>query len=262
MRIRHAFASPFGRSTRPAPGLEHRRSRYGGWPWDRAGPPACHGRWHRDGRGLDLLSNVAQQHRRLVRRGKASTAKERECRPPIPHSSLARFHQTPGAPGAHSDGFAPASERSVPAQSCGKTRGQDTVWGAIGYQISLSASDSPESAGSDLCRLAASSDWKVGSGAANSQLGREAADPIVIRTSCWVVYGRKIKMAAAEFQESLKIFLKGLLTPSSPHLFGSSPGACRGPARTGGPGSNPLIHVAHWRMWLWLTSIQLRIGAP
>jgi hypothetical protein len=43
----------------------------------------------------DLLSDVAQQHRRLVRRGKASTAKERERRPPIPHSSLARFHQAP-----------------------------------------------------------------------------------------------------------------------------------------------------------------------
>jgi hypothetical protein len=36
---------------------------------------------------------VAEQHRRLVRRGKAPTAKERECRPPIPHSALTRFHQ-------------------------------------------------------------------------------------------------------------------------------------------------------------------------
>src|ERR1700722_4960819 len=89
-------------------------------------------------------------------------------------------------------GVRPPRASNSRAQSCGKTRGQDTVWGAIGYQISLSASDSPESAGSDLCRLAASSDWKVGSGAASSQLAREAADPIVIRTSCWVVYGRKI----------------------------------------------------------------------
>src|SRR3984957_4224241 len=93
-------------------------------------------------------------------------------------------------------GVRPPRASNSCAQSCGKTRGQDTVWGAIGYQISLSASDSPESAGSDLCRLAASSDWKVESGAASSQLAREAADPIVIRTSCWVVYGRKIKMAA------------------------------------------------------------------
>src|SRR5580704_8615996 len=83
MRIRHAFASPFGRSTRPAPGLEHRRSRYGGWAWDRAGSPAFHGRWHRNGRGSDLLSDVAQPHRRLVRWREASPVKGREHRPPI-----------------------------------------------------------------------------------------------------------------------------------------------------------------------------------
>ena len=69
-------------------------------------------------------------------------------------------------------------------------------------------------AGSDLCRVAASSDWKVGSGAATSRLGWEAADPIVIRTSWWVVSVRKIKMAAAEFQESLKKFLEASLDPN------------------------------------------------
>jgi hypothetical protein len=61
--------------------------------------------------------------------------------------------------------------------------------------------------------VAASSDWKVGSGAASSRLGWEAADPIVIRTSWWVVSDPKIKIAAAEFQESLKKFLEGSLDP-------------------------------------------------
>jgi hypothetical protein len=105
MRIRHAFASPFGRSTRPAPGLGHRRSRYGGWPWDRAGSPTCHGRRYGKRRRKDLLSDVAQQHRRLVCRGKASTAKERERRPPISHSSLARFHQAPAGIGKAWNGY-------------------------------------------------------------------------------------------------------------------------------------------------------------
>jgi hypothetical protein len=105
MRIRHAFASPFGRSTRPAPGLGHRRSRYGGWPWGRTASPACHGRRYGKRRRKDLLSDVAQQHRRLVCRGKASTAKERERRPPIPHSSLARFHQAPAGIGKAWNGY-------------------------------------------------------------------------------------------------------------------------------------------------------------
>jgi hypothetical protein len=42
------------------------------------------------------LSDVAQQHRRLVRRGKASPAKERECRPLIPHSALTASTRRPG----------------------------------------------------------------------------------------------------------------------------------------------------------------------
>ena len=98
---------------------------------------------------------------------------------------------------------------------------QETVWGAVGYQISVSHSSS--SAGSTL-RGVADNGWKVGGGDP-SPLGWEATDPIVIRTSKWDASGRKIKIAAAEIQGRLKNFQKRPLTPSSPHLFRSSPGA-------------------------------------
>jgi hypothetical protein len=99
----------------------------------------------------------------------------------------------------------PRGLRPMHCQSCGKTRGQETVWGAVGYQISLFVSDSSSSAGSTLRRVAAGG-WKVGGGAPSSPLGWEAADPIVIRTSKLDASGRKIKIAAAEFQGTLKIF--------------------------------------------------------
>jgi hypothetical protein len=66
------------------------------------------------------------------------------------------------------------------AQSCGKTRGQETVCGAVGYRISLSASQSSGIACSTLACLRASSGRQEGSGTAGSWPGREAADPIVI----------------------------------------------------------------------------------
>jgi hypothetical protein len=69
---------------------------------------------------------------------------------------------------------------SLPAQSCGKTRGHETLSGAVGYQISLSDSESCGFGCSTLAPLRASSGRKEGSVAAGSRPGREAADPIVI----------------------------------------------------------------------------------
>jgi hypothetical protein len=53
-----------------------------------------------------------------------------------------------------------------------------------------------------------------------------------------VVSGGKIKMAAAEFQESLKKILEGSLDPIIAAPIWFIAGALPGPARTGGPGSN------------------------
>jgi hypothetical protein len=135
----------------------------------------------------------------------------------------------------------PRGPRTMPAQSWGKTRGQETVWGAVGYQISLSASDSSASAGSALRRVAASSGWKVGSGAASSWLGWEAADPIVIPYLLSDVPGGRIKTVVAEIQERLRNFLReGLLILSCSHLSRPSPGALLGPDSDRRTGSNPL----------------------
>jgi hypothetical protein len=106
---------------------------------------------------------------------------------PLPTTSGAIEEQAPPSTVdgvTYTTALPPRGPRTMPAQSCGKTRGHETVCGAVGYQISLSASDSSGSAGSTLRRVAASHGWKVGSGAANSWLGREAADPIVIPYLC------------------------------------------------------------------------------
>ena len=94
------------------------------------------------------------------------------------------------------------------AQSWGKTRGQETVWGAVGYQISLSASDSSGGAGSARRGVTASSGRKLGRGTASSWQGREAADPIVIPYLLLDVSGGKIKTAMEEIQERFRNFLR------------------------------------------------------
>jgi hypothetical protein len=69
--------------------------------------------------------------------------------------------------------------KAMLAQSCGKTRGQETLSGAIGYRISLSALTSPGTGHSTFVRLRTSS-RKEGGGTAGSRPEGEAADPFVI----------------------------------------------------------------------------------
>ena len=131
--------------------------------------------------------------------------------------------------------------RSMQSQSCGNTRGQEIVWGAVGYQISVS--DSSSSAGSALRGVADSSGWKVGGGAPSSPLGWEAIDLIVIGTSKFDASGRKIKIAAAEIQGRLEKSSIGSLDPFIAAPISFVAGRQSGPARTGGPGSTPPVSM-------------------